>query len=164
MGSVPVSSSMSSQTVLTGGLGISGESPRSCLQRLQILFLGAVGEESEVPYAHESIWKDMEQKTPDELVCFKCHEFPRVIVFAIFVGECDPAVVDVDDAVVGYGDSMRIAPEIVENLLRAGKRLFGIDDPVFFPQFLQKPGESLAVCEVSSSSVEDDLALGICLL
>ena len=45
-----------------------------------------------------------------------------VAFFSIAVGEADLAISDIDDAVVGDGDTMRVTPDIVDYLLRSAKR------------------------------------------
>jgi hypothetical protein len=39
-------------------------------------------------------------------------------------------VVDLDDAAIGDGDAVRVAPEIGEHLGRTAEWFFGVDDPV----------------------------------
>src|SRR5271166_438939 len=55
--------------------------------------------------------------------------------------EADLAIVDVEDAVVGNGDAMRIAADIVENLFRSGKGRPGVDDPIRLAERRQVPLE-----------------------
>ena len=40
------------------------------------------------------------------------------------------AVLDVEDAIVGDGYAVGIAAHVVQDLLRSGKGLLGVDDPV----------------------------------
>ena len=47
----------------------------------------------------------------------------------ILVAEADLAVVDVEQSLVGDGDAMGVAADVVEDLLGTRERRFGIDDP-----------------------------------
>ena len=49
----------------------------------------------------------------------------------IAVSQADVPISDIDDAVIGDGHAMRVAPDIVDDLLRAFEGPLGIDDPVF---------------------------------
>jgi hypothetical protein len=44
--------------------------------------------------------------------------------------ECDVVPVESNESVIGYGDTMRVTPEIAEDLLRTTKGRLGIDDPL----------------------------------
>ena len=54
-------------------------------------------------------------------------------------------VLESDEAMVGDGDAMGIAAEIAENMMRATKRGFGIDDPVLAVQRAQEGMKSFLV-------------------
>jgi hypothetical protein len=59
----------------------------------------------------------------------KGHLLLGVAVGAVAPGEGDAAVGDGADAVVGDGDAVGVAPEVVERLLRVARGGLGVDDP-----------------------------------
>ncbi len=85
----------------------------------------------------------MKQKTADKLRRVKGHGLFCVIVCAIPVGEYHFAIVNGFYPVIWDGNPVGVTAQIFQNLLRTGKRLFRIDDPVFFPCTFQ---ETAAVC------------------
>lgn len=59
-----------------------------------------------MPDAHESLWKHMEQETPDELICFQPHFFESVVVLTISIFKSDLVLFCVDDAMVGDSNTV----------------------------------------------------------
>ena len=86
----------------------------------------------------------VEKEAADEFVGIQGHDFLFVVVLAIAPGEGDMRVGDVKDAMVGNGDAVGVAANVVENDAGTGERFFGVDDPVFFveggDQRLKRPG------------------------
>ncbi len=74
-----------------------------------------------MPDAHESLWKHMEQETPDELICFQPHFFESVVVLTISIFKSDLVLFCVDDAMIGDSNTVGIATKIVEYLFGTGK-------------------------------------------
>jgi len=50
-------------------------------------------------------------------------------------------VLHLEQALVGEGDAMRVAADVLQDLLRTGEGACGIDDPVGLPRGLQMRGE-----------------------
>jgi len=71
----------------------------------------------------------MEQEASDELLSPQGHCFELAPVFAIPVAESDPAVLNLLEAMVGDSHPMGIGPQVIQDLLRTGERLLGIDHP-----------------------------------
>jgi hypothetical protein len=71
----------------------------------------------------------MQQEAADEVAERKGHLLLGVAVGAVAPGEGDAAVGDGADAVVGDGDAVGVAPEVVERLLRVARGGLGVDDP-----------------------------------
>ena len=99
----------------------------------------AIGEQPEVADAHEAIGDDVEQEAADELGRLQRHHLEAVAVGVILPPEVDDAVSVADEPFVGERDAVGIAAEVVEDLIGAGQRLFGIDHPGGFPQ-VREPG------------------------
>ena len=94
---------------------------------------GAIGEQPEVADAHEAIGDDVEQKAADELRGLQRHDLDAIAVGVVLPAEVDDAVGVADEPVVGEGDAVGVAAEVVEDVLGAGKRLFGVDHPGVVP-------------------------------
>lgn len=115
--------------------------------KFQFLSAEAVGEEAEVADALKAGRQGVDQKAADELVGGQSHDAGFLAPFCAVVlpAECNFTVTDVEDAVVGKSDSVRVAAEILKNALGTSERLLRIDDPFHLAQRLQIFGESGAV-------------------
>ena len=102
------------------------------------LFFAAIGRKTVVADLHKPGRQHMEKKTPDELHGVQGHGFDRIVVGPVPVGEGHPAVVYGFDPMIADGDSVGVAAQVGQDLLRPGKRLFGIYDPLFFPGLIQQ--------------------------
>ena len=75
------------------------------------------------------VWQGMEQKAPDEL--HGCDgDRHDLVCFSIPVREGDHAVFAGHDALIRYGDAMRIAAQILKDVFGALERFAHTDDPV----------------------------------
>lgn len=88
-----------------------------------------VAEEAKVTDALESVWQDMDEKSPDELFGLQSHRLLPMVVAVIVPMKSHPAIVDVAQAVIGNGDTVGIAANVMEHFLGAGKRRLGVDHP-----------------------------------
>ena len=61
--------------------------------------------------------------------------------------EADLTVLDGEEAVVGDGDAVGVAPEVVEDLVGAGEGGLGVDDPLGLAEGLEVAGEGGGVIE-----------------
>jgi hypothetical protein len=89
----------------------------------------AVAEEAVVSDALKARRQDMKQEPADELLGGEGHRAKTVPISVVFPAEADLAVVDREQAIVGYGDSMCVAADLVQDLLRPGEWWFGVNDP-----------------------------------
>ena len=72
----------------------------------------------------------MEEESPHELGGIQAHELGLVAVGAVFPSEGHLTLLHGDQTLVGDGDPIAIAPEVVEDLLGPGKGRLAVDDPV----------------------------------
>ena len=121
---------------LCGGQQIGAGSAQELAAESEFFFAETIGEEAEVADALEARRQRMEEKAAHELAGGKSHDFRFLPALAAVVlpAEGHLAVADIHDAVIGKGDSVGVAAQICEHLLRAAKRLFGIDYPGGFTQ------------------------------
>ena len=61
----------------------------------------------------------------------------------VFPEEGDLAVAEADNAMVRDGDPVRVAGQVLENMLRTTERPLGVDDPILPKQSTEEGAESL---------------------
>jgi len=91
-----------------------------------------IGEKAEVTDLGETVGKNVKQEAADELFCFHSHGSDAVVFFAVFPLEGDFAVSKCYQAVVGNGDPVRIAAEVIEDLSGSSEGRLCVDDPFMF--------------------------------
>ena len=88
----------------------------------------AIAEEAVIADALKAIWEHVEQEPADEFLRREGHG-AMVMVSIVLPAEANVAVLDGQKTVVGDGDTMRVAPDVVEDLLRPGEGWLTIDHP-----------------------------------
>ncbi len=101
------------------------------------------GHESIVANLLESSGQDVQHKAADELLGRERHGL------AIARGEGDGLLRDVEDSVVGQCDSMGIAAQVGEDLLRTGEGTLGVDDEVLGVELRQQAIEATVLGQIS---------------
>lgn len=89
----------------------------------------AVGQKSVVADALKSVGEDVNQKAADELVGGKRHRLLAIAVTVILPLEADLTAVEIKQAVIGYGDTVSVAADVIEYLLGTAEWRFGVDAP-----------------------------------
>ena len=93
-------------------------------------------------HANETPGDDVTQKEPNEFHCAQGPGLSAAAVSAVLVAESDPVQVVGDDAFVADGDSVGVATEVAQDLLRSGHGGLGVDD-----EFLDgRPTQQKAAC------------------
>jgi hypothetical protein len=72
----------------------------------------------------------MEKKAAQKLFRCHCHQLLFAAVRVILPAERDLAIGEGNDPVVGDGDTMCVAGQVMKNVLRTAERRFGVHDPV----------------------------------
>ena len=62
---------------------------------------------------------------------------------------------------VGDGNAVGVSSEVIEDFFRAGKRFFGADDPLFFPQLVDQFGEAVFCRKSRRFPREDQLSITV---
>ena len=88
--------------------------------------------------------QSVKQKPPKELLGGYSHQPLFVLVRIIFPAEGDFAVGKVHDPVIGNGDSVSVAGQIVENMFGSSEGTFGIDYPILAEQGPEEGMEDFA--------------------
>ena len=107
----------------------------------------AIREQAEVANAHEATRHDVEQKASEEFVGVERQDLDTAMVGVVLPAESDAAVAVIDEAIVGQRDAVRVATEILEDLLGAGKGPLGIDDPIDGPELAEETAERVRTGE-----------------
>jgi hypothetical protein len=94
----------------------------------------AIGEKAVIADPLEPFGQNVKQEAADELLGRELHGFVLVVVAVVPPAEPNVAVLEVEQAVVGDGDAMRVLRNIAENLFRPGKRCFGVHYPFGFAE------------------------------
>jgi len=81
----------------------------------------SVGEEAEVADADEALREQVKQETPQELVARDGHQFLLIVIGGVAPAEGDLFIGQCDQAMVGDGDAMSIAAEILQDVLGSPK-------------------------------------------
>lgn len=121
----------------------------------------AGGHQSVVTRLHESVGKDVKKEPSDELMRrYGYGSFPSGIL-VVPGKESEPVVADLDEAMVGDGNLVGVAAQVLEDLLRPSERLFGVYDPFFCIEFVRESPEILWLLKVLNAPQEPQLVPGI---
>ena len=80
----------------------------------------------------------MQQKALDKGVSRQRQGLELIAFLSIAVGKADLPISDIDDAVIGDGHAMRVAPEILDDVLRSFEGTLGVDDPVVIIEMIDQ--------------------------
>jgi hypothetical protein len=114
----------------------------------RVFFAMAIGEETVVANALESVGQHMQEKAANKFVGGKLHSCDTRLVTIVLPGEGHVMVGRRDEAMIGDGDTMGIVREITQNLLRPAKRAFAVDRPVGNAERFQIGGKGIGVGQV----------------
>jgi hypothetical protein len=105
--------------------------------------LAPVGQETNMAHALQALGHDRQEKAADELMRLPRQGLHAVALASIAVGKTPLAILPSDDAVVGDGHAVRVAPERGQHRPRAYQRLLGVDDPRLGIQLGDESSEAL---------------------
>lgn len=111
-----------------------------------------IGQNSEVPDTHEALRQDVKQKPTHELIRGKGHDSRLVAAGIVPPTKRDVAAIEGNEPVVGDGDTVGVAPEVTDDLLRTAEGGLGIDDPVLTKQCSKKCREALGFFQMLDRS------------
>ena len=127
---------------------------------LDALVANTIGQEAVVPDTDESLREHVEQEASDEL-----HARDRHGSFlpsgAILPPEFDLSVMDGDDALVGDGDAVGVAGQILQDLGRATKGWLGVDHPLLSADFGDRAGPGGEIAKSFELTVKLDITVAI---
>ncbi len=101
----------------------------------------AVGEESEVSDANQTAGQNVQQETAQELMGGDGHDLLPAAVGVVSPAEGDAIVFEGHETMVGDGDAMSVAGQVVENMCGAAEGRLGINDPVLLAELPEEVAE-----------------------
>lgn len=115
-----------------------------------------VGQKTKVSDAREPVGQSVDEKTADELAGSQCHHarfFPAGVAIVLPL-ESDRVLLMSQQPLIGDRDTVSIAAEISEYLLRAAEGRFGVDHPFGLAERRQISCESGRILERFQFSAE----------
>ena len=80
---------------------------------------------------HEAAGQHMQEEAADKFVRVERYSLDTIALTTITRGKADAPITHVEDPMVGNGDAMGIAADIVQDVCRTCQGRLGVDDPVF---------------------------------
>ena len=90
----------------------------------------AIGEKSDKADAHETAWQCVQQESPQELFRSQGHEPFLISMCVVLPAEHNPIISEADQPVIGDGHAVRVAGQILQDVLRSTEGRLGVDNPV----------------------------------
>ena len=111
-------------------------------QRDEHIAASAISEKSEVADADQPFRENVDQESSQKLICGNRHDFLLAAPCVVFPAKRDSIILERHQSMVGDGDAVRIAGEIVQNMFRTSEGWLGVDHPVFAEEESQERVES----------------------
>ena len=109
-----------------------------CAQQLAAACEGglpsSVGKQPEVTDADQPFGQDVKKKSAQELIYRNSHDLVLAAVCIVSPAEGDAIVLKGHESMVGDGNAMSVASQIVEDVFGAAEGWLGVDDPVFLAE------------------------------
>ncbi len=119
----------------------------------------AVREQSEVTDADQSSWKYMDEEAAEEVLCGNSHDLLLATMGVVLPTEGDTILLEADQAMVGDGDAVCVASEILKQMFRPAEGRLGVYDPVLAVELTQEATELRGLSKLSERAVELELTL-----
>jgi hypothetical protein len=101
----------------------------------------------------------MQQEPSQEFVSRESHLPLLVAMGIVFPTECDLAVLEGDQAMVGDGDAVGVTGQVVGDIFGSAEGWLGVDDPVLTKQGAEQRTKLLGILEDFLVSIESEFAL-----
>src|SRR5689334_17380579 len=104
-----------------------------------------ISEKAEIANTRKARGQDMLEEAAQELFVSKGHRARLAVMRVVLPTKGHFLIRDVEQSVIGDGDAMRVASQVMQNVLGPAKWLFGVHDPVFAKERAQKSAECLCI-------------------
>jgi hypothetical protein len=101
----------------------------------------------------------VEKETSEELLARERHLAFLLAVGVVLPEEGDAVILKGQQAMIGDGDAMGVASQVMEHALGSSERGFGINDPILTEEGSEEGSERLRVAQRLQASGEDELPL-----
>jgi len=101
----------------------------------------------------------MQQEAAQELICSKSHELLLATMSVVLPAKGDAIVVESDETMVGDGDAVSVASQVVENMFCPAERRLGVDDPLLKEELMDETVEAIGLSKAEDRAVELELVL-----
>ena len=100
-----------------------------------------VGEDAEVADTNQAFGQNVKKESAQELMGGNGHDLLFAAMSIVSPTERDALVLEGYEPMVGDGDAMGVAGQIVENVFGAAEGRLGVDDPVLLAEFPEQVTE-----------------------
>ncbi len=118
-----------------------------------------MGQEAEVPDAHEAFREQVQQESAQEFVERYSQQLLFIVVSRIAPAKGHLFIGERDEPMIGDRYAMSVTAQIMEDMLWSSKRTFRVDHPVVSEQFSEPRRESLRLSKERQLSMEPELAV-----
>ena len=118
----------------------------------------AVGEEAEVTNADEAFGEQVQQEAAQELIQRQGHQFLLIVVSRVAPAKGNLAIGKRDESMVGDGDAVGVAAQILEHIRGASEGRLAVDHPVVSVEGSQPGSEDLGLSQGGEFAIEAELA------
>jgi hypothetical protein len=101
----------------------------------------------------------MLHEAAEELFVGKSHHAALAVMGVVFPSEADAAVVHRQEAMIGDGHTMGVASQVLQDVIWAAERFFGVDHPILPKESAHERGEGFLLRERLALSIEAKLML-----
>ncbi len=99
----------------------------------------------------------MLEKAAEKLLVAEGHQAALAVMRIIFPSKRHVSIGHIDKAMIGDGDAVGVAGQIMQHVFRSAEWFLRIDDPVLAEQRAQKSGECLLLIQRLEGSKESNL-------
>ena len=117
-----------------------------------------IGQKTKMADLDEAAWQHMQQEAAHKLQSIQGHGLFLVAVCRITPAKSNLTVFEAKKSTVGDGYAVSVMSQVLNDMLRAGKGLLDVDDPVFIFERPGKSIESSALLKRRQRSAEFELA------
>ncbi len=92
--------------------------------------------------ADQPFRENVDQESSQKLICGNRHDLLLTAPCVVFPAKRDSIILESNEPVVGDGDAMGIARQIVQNMFRTSEGRLGVDNPVLMEKLSQKAAKT----------------------
>ncbi len=93
--------------------------------------------------ADQPFRENVDQESSQKLICGNRHDLLFTASCVVFPAKRDLIILERHQSMVGDGDAVRIAGEIVQNRLGTAEGWLGIDDPILVEELSEKLAKAM---------------------